>query len=154
MLLSLFKYLAFIFLLQDNCVFISLQAGLDQLARAFPQYPVTGIPVCSGLHLKSCMSMAGPNLIAVGMSKHAMTTIKLIKSKAKFKYNFLELPDDIAANCLYANGHLVHVSEEHFPQSAGIFARLKVEGKKIALDASELNKVDGCLTCCSVLVKK
>ena len=115
---------------------------------------MTAIPVCGGLHLKSFMSMAGPDLIAVGTSEPAMTATKLIKSKAKFEYSFLELPDDIAANCLYANGHLVRVSEEHFPQSAGILALLKVEGKQIELDASELNKVDGCLTCCSVLIKK
>lgn len=137
----------------DVYVFCS-QAGLAQLANSFPQYPVTGIPVTDGLHLKSFMSMARPDLISIGMSQPARKAAEIIKSNGKFKYSFVQCPDDIAANCLYVNGHLIHVTKEAFPQSAEVYENLEVEGKKFALDASELNKVDGCFTCCSVLVKK
>ena len=131
-----------------------MQAGLAQLANSFPKYPVTGVPVTGGLHLKSFMSMAGPDLISIGMSQPARKAADIIKSNGKFKYSFVQCPDDIAANCLYVNGHLIHVTKEAFPRSAGVYENLKVEGEKFALDASELNKVDGCFTCCSVLVKK
>ena len=54
------------------------QAGLSQLAAAFPGYPVTGIPVSAGLHLKSFLSMAGPKLIAIGTS---LVGLLLLQSK-------------------------------------------------------------------------
>lgn len=127
------------------------QTGLSQLAGVFPSYPVTGIPVKEGLHLKSFLSMAGPNLIAIGSSTASQEARKQIEELGKFKYNFLQCPDDLAANCVYANGTLIHVSKEAFPNSVSVFEQLP--GKRIALTATELNKVDGALTCCSVLIQ-
>ena len=128
-----------------------MQVGLTQLATVFPDYPVTSIPVRAGLHLKSFLSMARPTLVAIGMSVAAQEAKKAIETEGKFQYDFIQCPDDIAANCLYLNGTLVHVSQESFPDSHSVFEKLP--GKKIALSAAELNKVDGCFTCCSVLIK-
>ena len=129
-----------------------LQAGLDQLAAAFSNYPVKGIPVKEGLHLKSFVSMAGPDCVAIGVSTAAKDARKIIETEGKFKYQFLEVPDDIGANCLYVNGTLIHVTKEDYPRSYEVFEKFPAP-KKIALSASELNKVDGCFTCCSVLIK-
>ena len=112
---------------------------------------MTGIPVTEGLHLKSFLSMAGPDTIAIGMSSAANEARKLIESKGSFKYSYLEVPDDIAANCLYINGMLIHASKEAFPNSSEVFKKLPV-ARKVALSTTELNKVDGCFTCCSVLI--
>ena len=137
---------------QTSCLLRSPpQGGLSQLAAAFPNYPVTGIPVSESLHLKSFLSMAGPNLIAIGLSAAARDARKLIETAGKFEYSFLEVPDDTAANCLYINGTLIHSSREAFPNSFEVFEKLPAT-RKIALSASELNKVNGCLTCCSVLI--
>ncbi len=103
-----------------------------------------------GLHLKSFLSMAGPDLIAIGMSDAARAAKQAIETTGKHTYSFLSCPDDTAANCLYVNGTLVHASPEAFPKSASVFERLP--GNKVSLSASELNKVDGCFTCCSVLI--
>ena len=130
---------------------LSIQSGLSQLAAAFPSYPVTGVPVIEGLHLKSFLSMAGPDTIAIGKSPAATEARKLIETKGNFRYSYLEVPDDIAANCLYINGTLVHVSKEAFPNSSEVFKELP-SARKVALSTTELNKVDGCLTCCSVLI--
>ena len=129
-----------------------LQAGLDQLAAAFSDYPVTGVPVREGLHLKSFVSMAGPNCIAIGMSTAAKDARRILETEGKFKYEYLEVPDDIGANCLYLNGTLIHVTKQDYPRSYEVFEKFPAP-KKIALSASELNKVDGCFTCCSVLIK-
>ena len=132
----------------------TFQEGLQQLAAAFPSIPVTGIPVSAGLHLKSFMSMATPEHIAIGSSPAAQEARKLIESMGKFKYGFLQVPDDTGANCLYINGTIVHASKEVFPGSCEVFEKFEspsVSGK-VALSASEMNKVDGCFTCCSVLI--
>ena len=130
---------------------LSIQSGLSQLAAAFPSYPVTGVPVIEGLHLKSFLSMAGPDMIAIGISPAATEARKVLETKGNFRYSYLEVPDDIAANCLYINGTLVHVSKEAFPNSSEIFKELPT-ARKVALSTTELNKVDGCLTCCCVLI--
>lgn len=89
--------------------------------------------------------------LLAGKSAAAQAARQLIESKGKSQYSFLECPDNIAANCLYVNGTLIHASEEAFPNSYPVFEQLS--GPKVALSASELNKVDGCFTCCSVLIK-
>ena len=106
-----------------------------------------------GLHLKSFMSMAGDDCIAIGQSPAATTAKKMIEDKGKSKYSFLECPDDIGANCLFLNGTIVHATKEDYPGSYDVFAQFSTPAKKIVLSASEVNKVDGCYTCCSVLIK-
>lgn len=120
------------------------------MAEAFPNYHVTAIPVEAGLHLKSFCSMASPDVIAIGSSQAAKSACDAITVKGKYKYNFLTIPDDIAANCIYANNILIHASFDAFPNSSSRFDQL--DCKKIPLSATELNKVDGCFTCCAVLV--
>ena len=94
--------------------------------------------------------MAGPDLIAIGSSS-AASRAKEIMNRGKFKYQFLSVPNDTAANCIYANDVLIHTSNDACPNLSNTFD--KVDCKiKVALSASELNKVDGCFTCCSVLI--
>lgn len=123
------------------------------MAEAFPDYPVTGVSVSEGLHLKSFMSMAGPDCVAIGVSPSAKDAREVVETEGKFKYQYLEIPDDIGANCLYLNGTLVHVSDKDYPRSHEVFEKFRGVSSRIALSASELNKVDGCFTCCSVLIK-
>ena len=126
------------------------QEGLFQLSAAFPGYPVTGVAVMGGLHLKSFCSMAGPDLICIGSSKAACAGREVMEREGHHKYTYLVLPDDIGANCLYINGTLIHVSSDTFPNSAAVFEQLTC--KRVALSTQELNLVDGALTCCSVLI--
>lgn len=124
---------------------------MTQLAKTFKDYPVTAIPVENNLHLKSFCSMAGDNTIAIGSSPTAQRAQQLISSKASFQYEFICVPDDIGANCLFVNGTLVRASCEVFPKSAAVYEE-QLHCPQIPLSLSELNKVDGCLTCCSVLI--
>ncbi len=133
---------------------IFLQAGLEQLSAAFAPYPVIPIPVSEGLHLKSVMSMVAPDTIAIATSPVATAAKATIEQKGHFKYKFFEVADNCGANCLFVNGTIVHVSKDVYPKSGEAYDKFTSEGvlEKVAVNMSELNKVDGCLTCCCVLI--
>ncbi|XP_022533009.2 N(G),N(G)-dimethylarginine dimethylaminohydrolase 1 [Astyanax mexicanus] len=132
--------------------------GAEILADTFQDYAVSTVPVLGTLHLKSFCSMAGPGLIAIGSSEAAQKALKTMQQMSDHKYDKLTVPDDLAANCIYMNlpdkGHvLLHCTPEQFPESAKVFEKLK-DHMLIPVPNDEKRKVDGCLTCCSVLINK
>ncbi|KAM5148184.1 N(G),N(G)-dimethylarginine dimethylaminohydrolase 1 isoform 1-T1 [Mantella aurantiaca] len=134
------------------------QRGAEILADTFKDYAVSTVPVLDNLHLKSFCSMAGPNLIVIGSSEPAQKALKTMQQMSDHRYDKLTVPDDAAANCVYLNlpgkGHvLLHRAPEEYPESVKVFEKLK-EHMLIPVANSELAKVDGCLTCCSLLINK
>ncbi|XP_061739631.1 N(G),N(G)-dimethylarginine dimethylaminohydrolase 1 isoform X1 [Nerophis ophidion] len=134
------------------------QRGAEILADAFKDYAVSTVPVLEGLHLKSFCSMGGPGLIVIGSSEPAQKALKIMQQMSDHRYDKLTVPDDLAANCIYMNlpnkGHvLLHCTPEEFPESAKVFEKLK-DHMLIPLSNMEKVKVDGALTCCSVLLNK
>ncbi|XP_053325452.1 N(G),N(G)-dimethylarginine dimethylaminohydrolase 1 isoform X1 [Spea bombifrons] len=134
------------------------QRGAEILADAFKDYAVSTVPVYDNLHLKSFCSMAAPNLIVIGSSEGAQKALKTMQQMSDHRYDKLTVPDDAAANCVYLNvpgkGHvLLHRAPEEFPESVKVFEKLK-DHMLIPVANSELAKVDGCLTCCSLLINK
>ncbi|XP_066529462.1 N(G),N(G)-dimethylarginine dimethylaminohydrolase 1 isoform X3 [Hoplias malabaricus] len=132
--------------------------GAEILADAFKDYAVSTVPVLDHLHLKSFCSMAGPGLIAIGSSEAAQKALKTMQQMSDHKYDKLTVPDDAAANCIYMNlpgkGHiLLHCTPEEFPESSKVFEKLK-DHMLIPVPNSEKMKVDGGLTCCSVLINR
>lgn len=127
------------------------EKGLEVIRETFPNIPVHAIRVGDGtLHLKSVMTMGGNDLILCGESENASAAKEMLRSTSKFVYDMVSVPDDYAANCLFINGVLIHRSSEEFPACAHVWEGLNAE-KVISLNLSELSKVDGALTCCSVL---
>ena len=55
-------------------------------------------------------------------------------------------------NCLVINGVLLHRGEDEFPESVAVIRQKFPNTRKIELTNKELSKVDGALTCCSVLI--
>lgn len=132
------------------------------------------------LHLKSVCSMYGPDHIIVGgafgkaMRDQLASSNKYVKSIFILKYccyfcvcmyrpyTFTYVDDEEAANCVYANGKLLRRPSLEFP-NANFTAKIDIDGNvvpdmkrvdetnQIELENSELRKVDGALTCCSVL---
>ncbi|XP_055717608.1 N(G),N(G)-dimethylarginine dimethylaminohydrolase 1 [Salvelinus fontinalis] len=132
------------------------QRGAEILADAFKDYAVSTVPVTDGLHLKSFCSMGGPGLIVIGSSEPAQKALKIMQQMSDHRYDKLTVPDDIAANTIYMNlpgkGHvLLHCTPEEFPESAKVFEKLK-DHMLIPVSNMEKVKVDGALTCCSVLI--
>jgi dimethylargininase len=117
------------------------------------------------LHLKSFCSMCGENTIAMGGNlgfalahwMHTPTDNNIVKhvvpqEKNNREYDFVHVPDIPAANCIFVNGTLIRRSHCEYPLSDAIFnARVPKEIPQITVVAGELEKVDGCLTCTSVL---
>ncbi|XP_038858741.1 N(G),N(G)-dimethylarginine dimethylaminohydrolase 1 isoform X3 [Salvelinus namaycush] len=132
------------------------QRGAEILADAFKDYAVSTVPVTDGLHLKSFCSMGGPGLIVIGSSEPAQKALKIMQQMSDHRYDKLTVPDDIAANTIYMNlpgkGHvLLHCTPEEFPESAKVFEKLK-DHMLMPVSNMEKVKVDGALTCCSVLI--
>nr|XP_040039632.1 N(G),N(G)-dimethylarginine dimethylaminohydrolase 1 isoform X2 [Gasterosteus aculeatus aculeatus] len=134
------------------------QRGAEILADAFKDYAVSTVPVLEGLHLKSFCSMGGPGLIVIGSSEPAQKALKIMQQMSDHRYDKLTVPDDLAANCIYMNlpnkGHvLLHPTAEQYPESAKVFEKLK-DYMLIPVCNMQKVKVDGALTCCSVLINK
>uniref|UniRef100_A0A6A7G4U3 N(G),N(G)-dimethylarginine dimethylaminohydrolase 1-like n=1 Tax=Hirondellea gigas TaxID=1518452 RepID=A0A6A7G4U3_9CRUS len=129
-------------------------AGAVALAKAFPEFPCSPIKIEGALHLKCLVTMAGPDVICVAKDKNAQVALKRIESCASFTYKTLTVPDAAAANCVFANGFLLHRSQTDFPDSAKVFTSKLEQYKLRGLEWSELSKAWGSLSCCSILVKQ
>ncbi|XP_068445838.1 N(G),N(G)-dimethylarginine dimethylaminohydrolase 1 [Clinocottus analis] len=134
------------------------QRGAEILADAFKDYAVSTVPVLEGLHLKSFCSMGGPGLIVIGAGESAQKTLKIMQQMSDHRYDKLTVADDFGANCIYMNlpnkGHvLLHHTAEQYPQSVKVFEKLK-DHMLIPVCNMQKVKVDGALTCCSVLINK
>jgi N-dimethylarginine dimethylaminohydrolase len=103
------------------------------------------------LHLKSALTMAGPEMVAIGQSSAGEGAWNAIEKHGKFKYTKLSLPEDKGANVLYINGTIVHQAASFVPGSVRILKSLNC--RKVEVDMSEFAKADGCLSCCSLLLK-
>merc|ERR1712080_4049 len=134
------------------------QEGVDAVAEAFPGFPVTGIPVSGPLHLKTLVTMCGPEtLCASSQSGHSTAILRRIQQLGKYQYESLIVPDDMASNVIYMNGALLHKSWTESKESAEIFCSycsrtVPGEGptRSIDLDLSEIEKAVGSLTCMSL----
>lgn len=128
------------------------ESGAKAVADAFPEYPVTPIPIPGKIfHLKSCMSMAGPSIIAVGKSAECQEIVKKMEREATFKYSTITVPEDVAANVLYVNGTMIHRSE--FPSCTQVYEE-KIDYPRIPIKIWELSKPQAALTCLSLLIER
>lgn len=127
------------------------EAGARALAAAFPEFPVTPIKLPKRSHLKSLLSMAGPDVICLSESLEAQAVKKQIEREATFQYQTVTVPDEGATGCLYINGRLLHRLE--FPSSNQEFSR-KIDYDRLALCATELSKASNGLPSLALLVRK
>ena len=132
------------------------EAGVRELSAAFAPLPVIGCRVEAGLHLKSAMTMIAPDKILIGRSASAQSLRRQIEAKSAFAaahYEFVEIGDDEhgSANVLVVNGSLIYPQE--FESLYGQLDAFRTHPNTRALDNSEFRKIDGCLTCRSVLLR-
>lgn len=126
-------------------------AGARAVAAAFPEFPVTPVKVPGKYHLKSLLSVAGPDIICVSESDEAQSVLKRMAQEATYRYQTVTVPDPQAANCMFVNGTLIHRAE--YPESTAVFES-KIEFNKVAVQMSELSKAKGDLSSCCILIKK
>lgn len=155
------------------------KSGAESLQKVFPEYPVIPVdlnmlhtaaanivPTTVGankdnvtaaveqaLHLKSFCSMCTKATILVGgvMGRALQNYLQTLPAFAN--HSFLHVPDMAAANCVLVNDTLIRRSRKEFPHSDAIF-RAQIPGhiRQVEVEAGELAKVDGALTCCSLLL--
>ncbi|KAM3968538.1 N(G),N(G)-dimethylarginine dimethylaminohydrolase 1 [Aphomia sociella] len=130
------------------------EAGASAVAEAFPEFPCTPIKVSKGaLHLKSYITVAGPDILCVGASKSAKELLKRIEREATFSYQTLSVTEDEAANCLYINGTLIHRAIEEIPESFKVFCE-KIDFARRSICFTNLSKISTGLSACCLLVRK
>jgi len=131
--------------------------GLKFLSNTFPRFKMTPIDlkpfITKVLHLKSVITMFGNNKLIVG-GNIGLELGKKIELLSPNKYQFLHVPDIGAANVIWLNDCLITRSMKEFPNSIDIIKDRVGKGKIIEVNMSELSKLDGALTCCSVLCNK
>ena len=81
----------------------------------------------------------------------------LLTSRPRPQYSYFIFPDADAANCLTVNNTLVRRADSEFPRSAAVWHEVQQKSapgvRQVQVVASELAKVDGALTCCSLLLE-
>lgn len=125
-------------------------AGAQSLQLTFPHIPVTTVPLACGLHLKCFASMCGPDSVAVADNDAGRALLAAMNAAEPGRYRPVVLPDASAANCLFVNGALVHRAATEYPASVRKLSQ--VAAKRVELESGEIEKADGLLTCCSILL--
>ncbi len=116
--------------------------GAKQLSNILEKYAKTCsiIPVGAGLHFKSSVNYAGKNTLIVTRDLASHTALegydKIVVSKK----------EEYAANILWANDYLI--VPRGFADTKKKLSALNLE--IIELDVSEMQKMDGGLTCLSI----
>lgn len=129
--------------------------ALNQLKNIFQnKVAVIGIPVTQGLHLKSIITLFDSQTLIIADTPAGMHIQEKIALSTPNDYNFVTVPESIAANVLRIGSTLI--VQEGFPTSEAILQNL-CDQKLVTLvkiNMSELIKADGALTCGCLLFNK
>ena len=119
------------------------QAGLDQLAAHLAPLgaEVVGVPVTKVLHLKSAVT-ALPDGTVVGHEP-------LVDDPATWP-GFLAVPEEAGAHVVLLDGETVLMST-CAPRTRELFEERGL--RVVAVDISEFEKLEGCVTCLSVRLR-
>lgn len=129
--------------------------GVLKLHEAFPEFKIHSIDINPYmkhvLHLKSVLSVCGYNKMVVGGDIGK----KIILSNDSFpkdnRIEYLSIPDIEASNLIYANDTIITRSSKEYPSSIEKIKDYVGKGNVIEVNMDELEKLDGAITCCSVL---
>jgi dimethylargininase len=122
----------------------SNESGIEQLgAVLWPYgYTVTGVPVRGCLHLKSAVTEAAPSTVLINP---AWVDPGVFGGSAIIE---VDPAEPHAANALLVGGAIIYPAS--FPKTA---RRLEAAGCRVTpVDVSELQKAEGAVTCCCVIV--
>lgn len=121
----------------------SNRSAIEQM-QAFLEpygYTVTGVPVTGCLHLKSAVTQLAEKILLINPA--------WVEKSAFPGLDFIEVDpsEPGAANVLMVGGRLIY--QPAYPKT---FQRIEAAGfHPVLVDASELAKAEGALTCCSLL---
>ena len=116
-------------------------AELERIVRPYG-YVVTEVTVTGGLHLKTAVTEAGEGTVLLNPA--------WVDASVFSRFDRIEVDpaEPFAANALLVGESLIYPTS--FPRTA---ARLQERGARLVMvDASELAKAEGGVTCCSLIV--
>eukprot|EP00741_Cyanophora_paradoxa_P000109 tig00000057_g105.t1 len=121
--------------------------GAAVLRSVFAPTPVVEVPVPAGLHLKSFVTAAAPDVLvfAEGATGQSMRDVMRPEERG---YRAFSVPDVAACNCVAHDGAAVVMG--HYPRSLEVYRALGI--RLVPVVVSEFEKADGALTCMSVLL--
>lgn len=129
-------------------------AGVQFLESAFPELSVVPVwmPPRSALHLKSVVTHLDDETLVAPTSDVGTSVLSNMLDSGG--YEVIRLPNTLMCNVVVVNGSHVLAQDADCEESkALLIAACQERNLKIHwLDTSELAKVDGALTCCSVLL--
>ncbi len=119
------------------------QSGVDQLAAALDEFGVRviGVPLSKVLHLKSAVT-ALPDGTVVGYPP--------LVDNPEVWVNFLEVPEEPGSHVVLLDEQTVLISTSA-PRTAELFAERDL--RVVAVDLTEYEKLEGCVTCLSVRLR-
>lgn len=122
----------------------SNQAGIEQMAALLAPfgYSVTGVRLSGCLHLKSAVTQVAPDTLLINPRQTDAAVF------SEFELIEVDESEPAGANALLVNEAVIYPS--HFPATR---RKLEERGLRvITVEASELAKAEGGVTCCSLLV--
>jgi dimethylargininase len=122
----------------------SNQEAIDQLHEFLDEYgySITGIELHGCLHLKSAVTRVDDNTLLINPNWVDLDCFK--------EFHLIEVDDSesYAANCLPIEDIVIYPTS--FPKTQ---AKLEAAGYRlVTVDASELAKAEGAITCCSLII--
>lgn len=130
----------------------SNHAAVESLRRAFPEYPVTPVPVEGTLHLKNVATLAEEGVLVISSSPLGQKVMECIQSTAHGRYRFLQVDNDVSTNVICINGCVIMKSEQEIGAKDYKSLAQGLSVPVIAVQFDEFYKADGCLTCCCLLL--
>jgi dimethylargininase len=128
--------------------------GAQAVGKAFPEYPTTIVKVHPpAIHLKDCISMAGPEVMTIGNSPGAQKTFQEIRNSGAVGYKYITVEEDQAANVIYANNVLLHLANDQIPKGSMVYTN-KIDYPRVAINMVEPLKRGGRLSNCVLLVNR
>lgn len=129
-------------------------AGVQFLESTFPELSVVPVrmPPNSALHLKSVVTHLDDETLVAPTSEVGTRVLSNMLDSGG--YEVIRLPNTLMCNVVVLNGSHVLAQDADCEESKALLSAACLERnlKMHWLDTSELAKVDGALTCCSVLL--
>ena len=125
-------------------------AGIDEMRRVLAPfgYQVTAIDVRGCLHLKSAATAVGDDLLLINRAWLPSLPSLLSGPFASFDCIEVDPSEPSAANALRVGDRIIYPTS--FPHT---LERLRRRGLDVAtIDASEVAKAEGAVTCCSLIL--
>lgn len=115
------------------------------------------IAVEEGLHLKSMMSLASCITLVALDTTACRSALRAMKEHADISTLFVPGTEPGSANVVRANQTLITQGDKQAPRSQTIFSEWAAGSNEVpptihGLENTEIAKVDGAFTCCSILV--